>query len=162
MTIEALKIACEHLGLVFEEGKTEHKWFGSWQNDYAAADAAYKQGIKPEDYGRCLHVIRLKYTPHQEEEYAAKPETRPYEIGVVQMPDGQLGLIMDHWSGGKGTHAILGKLGGKEFPKLLSGVSENRILMTAAQQTGHKVKRIERLTNGKTKIVLSVKAREKL
>lgn len=94
--LEALKAACAELGLTFCEGKTTYEWFGKWMNDYASGDAAYLHGIKPEEYGKCIHAIQVP---------GAK-----YEIGVINHPSGKgFGLIYDFF--GSGGRPIMAKLG---------------------------------------------------
>lgn len=59
--LDALEQACKALGTVeLVRGQTTWKWFGQFVNDYHGADAAYKHGIEPKDYGKCLHAIRVK------------------------------------------------------------------------------------------------------
>ena len=68
------------------EGQTTFKWFGQWMNDYGSADAAYKLGIKPEDYGKCVHAIRMRNN------------SDAYEIGVMPAADGDgFILVFDFW-----------------------------------------------------------------
>lgn len=152
----ALKLACEELGLVFCEGQTEHQWFSRWLNDYNAEDAAFNRGHMPENYGKCVHAIRLPWSMHEEETYVKDPSQRPYEIGVVRLPNGSLGLAFDAWSAGKGVAAVLAKTGGVEMSKLMSAVSKHKVLLQVQKQRGHTVKSIERLDNGKTRIVIGV------
>ncbi len=95
--LEALKSACKELGLTFMEGQTTYKWFGRWMNDYSAEDAAYLHGINPEDYGKCVHAIKVPGAT--------------YEIGVIKHPSGKgFGLIYDFYgSGGGPIMKTLGK-----------------------------------------------------
>jgi hypothetical protein len=57
--LEAVKLACEEMGLTFKENQKSIRWFGQWVNDYSAADAAYKLGIDTKDYGKCDHAISV-------------------------------------------------------------------------------------------------------
>lgn len=91
--IDDLEAACNVLGLQLDRGRSNWRWFGSWENDYHASDAAYlAAGINPKEYGKCAdHVITIpgdKYC---------------YEIGVVRRRDGKPGwvLVYDFW-GSKG------------------------------------------------------------
>lgn len=78
------------------EGQTTYKWYGKWVNDYHSPDAAYNNGIKPEDYGKCVHAIRLPGCA--------------YEIGVYRHPQtGNLRLIYDFFGQGKKIEALIGK-----------------------------------------------------
>lgn len=155
--LKAVELACQQLGLVFQRGATQYRWFGAWADDYNARDAAHRQGVAVEDYGKCDHVIRLPWTPHQEEVYARDPEQRPYEIGLVKTKDGTFALAMDHWSCGEGVAALLAKVGGKECGGLMKVVAQNKVVLQVASQKGHYIKRIDDLGNGKTKIVVGVK-----
>jgi|GEM_PF-212598 len=85
-SIDALVKACKQLGLEFVLNQTTYKWFGQWVNDYSAEDAAYLNGIKPEDYGKCLHAIRNPGDPDG------------YEIGLLAHPSGKGFLpVVDFW-----------------------------------------------------------------
>ena len=97
----ALKKACAELHLQFMEGQKTHQWFGRWVNDYSAADAAYRNGIKPEDYGKCEHAIRLPKGVYREGDY---------EIGVVKSPTGSgFTLVYDFYSTGRKIKETLGQ-----------------------------------------------------
>lgn len=98
-SLAALKAACARLGFAFAEGQGTYKWFGRWVNDYHADDAAYKQGVAVEDYGKCEHAIKV---PGCE-----------YEVGVVRRGD-EYGLIFDCFDG-----HLTRALGGKGMPRLL-------------------------------------------
>lgn len=75
--LDALAEACPSIGLEFRRDQLTWKWYGTWVNDYSAADAAYKSGIKPEDYGKCLHAIGVQ------------GNATAYEIGLVPNPHGE-------------------------------------------------------------------------
>lgn len=62
--------------LEFMRGQRTFNWYGRYMADYSAPDAAFNLGIKPEDYGKCHHAIRMKGNPDA------------YEIGVVERADG--------------------------------------------------------------------------
>ncbi len=108
--IEALKAACAELGLTFMENKRTYEWFGQFMNDYSGEDAAYLHGMKPEDYGKCVHAIKV-------------PGAQ-YEIGVINHPSGKgFGLIYDFY--GSGGQPIVKKLGkGCEKLKQIYGVAK--------------------------------------
>jgi hypothetical protein len=96
--LDCLETACKNLGLELRRGQKEYKWFGEWREDYNEDSAAYKQGIKPEDYGKCEHAIVVKDNP------------KAYEIGLVPRTDGKPGYQMayDFWAGG---HGLMEKVG---------------------------------------------------
>ena len=76
-SLECLRRAGERLGLQLNLGQGTFKWFGQWMNDYDAQNAAYRSGIKTEDYGKCLHALVI---PGDDE---------AYEIGVCANPKGE-------------------------------------------------------------------------
>jgi hypothetical protein len=95
--LDALDAACKKLGLEFRRGQKTFKWYGTWVNDYAAQDAAYKHGIKPEDYGKCEHAIGVA------------GNSKAYEAGLVPNKEGDgYKLIYDFWAGG---HGLIAKIG---------------------------------------------------
>jgi len=93
-SLPAMAKACGEVGAEFREGQQTFEWFGRWMDDYHDADAAYKNGIKPEDYGKCDHAVHVP---------GAK-----YEVGLVSQPDGSFNLVYDGWGPG-GLHQKLGK-----------------------------------------------------
>jgi hypothetical protein len=96
--LESLKKAVADCGLEFRQGQTTYRWYGKWMNDYGGADAAYKLGIKPEDYGKCEHAIGVPKS------------TTAYEVGVVKNPSGPgYVLVADFWQGGMGLEALAGQ-----------------------------------------------------
>ena len=81
--------------LQWVEGKKRFAWYGKWMDDYSATDAAYRNGISPEEYGKCDHVIKL--------------EGNNYEIGVVKRKDGKgWSLVWDFYSDGRNINAYIG------------------------------------------------------
>lgn len=98
--LAAVQAACAELGLVFHENKNRIRWFGKWMNDYSGADAAYKLGIKPEQYGTADHVIEV-------------PGCR-YDIGLLKNPEtGGYKLYFDYFGEGQKIQAALGNNGQK-------------------------------------------------
>lgn len=99
LDLEALKRACETLGLEFRKGKKTFKWYGTWVNDYHGNDAAYKNGVNPKDYGKCQHAIGIK------------GNDKAYEIGLISDPDkpGGYKMVYDFWQGGLGIEKVAGK-----------------------------------------------------
>lgn len=82
--------------LKWKEGQKTYKWWGVWANDYARADAAYKNGIDVEDYGKCEHAIGVEGTD--------------WEIGVCKRKDGQgYSLVWDFYGkSGQAIEAVIG------------------------------------------------------
>lgn len=156
--LQALKLACHELGLELCLGQAEYKWFGNWVNDYSRDDAAYKNGVKPEDYGKCTHAIRVKWTPEEEIQYGRHPNERPYEAGLVKMEDGSFAVVFDHWSAGKGAKKLAQLLGwdGKDCTKLMTQTTRYKIALTAAQKDGHRIKEVETLPGGRLRVVLGI------
>lgn len=99
--LTSLAQACDELGLELMLGQTNYRWFGTWVKDYHGADAAYKNGIDPKDYGKCVHAIRLKGS------------TNSYEIGLVNRADGKPGyqLIWDFYGSGRNISQAIGQGG---------------------------------------------------
>jgi len=87
----ALKKAAEAMGLEWREGQTTHKWWGRWVDDYAESNAAYRLGIDPKEYGKCLHAIAMKGRPDA------------YEIGVVKNPKGEGYVLVFDFFGQQGN-----------------------------------------------------------
>lgn len=112
MDLNALKKAAEECGLVMNFDQTTFKWYGAWVNDYHGNDAAYKHGIKPKDYGKCLHAISVPNKPGA------------YEIGVVARDDGGYLLLWDFFAGGYGLMDHVGK----DCTKLLQSYSKHVVL----------------------------------
>ena len=74
--------------------------YGSWQNDYSAAEAAYKLGIDPSGARQCVHAIKVKGCR--------------YEIGVCKRKDGTgYSLVWDFWGTGKNIDKVIGDGGQK-------------------------------------------------
>jgi hypothetical protein len=119
LDLELLKQAAKACGLEFRENQKTYRWYGRWVNDYHGADAAYKQGIDPKNYGKCTHAIAVRGNPSA------------YEIGVVKNPtgDGYL-LIWDFYAGGYGLQDCIGRDGSK----LLDQYSKLATIQHAEQQ----------------------------
>lgn len=117
--------------------KKTFNWFGSWQRDYNAQDAAYQLGIKPEDYGKCDHVIRLKGCH--------------YEIGLVKNPEGP-GWVMvyDFWGPGRNLK--------NKFRQDLGLISQRygvEVAKKVARKKGHRNVKEKRMKNGKIKLTIT-------
>lgn len=136
--LDSLQSTAKELGLEFIENQKTYMWFGKWVKDYHSADAAYKHGIDPNNYGKCEHVLKIK------------GDNTAYEIGVVKKADGTYSLIWDFW-GPQGDK--LRKIIGNKGEKLLQGYSKEVAVKQLAKK-GFKVQKVEKLENGKLKVVL--------
>lgn len=88
--------------LTWNENKKTFNWFGDWRNDYSSKDAAYKNGIDVDQYGKCDVCIQMDGKPNH------------YEIGVVRRRDGEgWSIVWDHYSTGKNLSEIIGRNGEK-------------------------------------------------
>lgn len=94
--LECLKRALKKFPkLHWMEGQKKYAWYGKWVNDYSQADAAYKNGIDTEDYGKCEHAIRM--------------DGAQYEIGVCKRKDGSgYSLVWDFYGSGKNISNYVG------------------------------------------------------
>ena len=89
--LQALKTACEQLGLVFKENQKTYKWYGRSVGDYALP-----QNTKVSDLGHCDHAI------------AVANNKNAYEIGLVAQEDGTYSLLYDFWNKGFGLMDVVG------------------------------------------------------
>lgn len=92
--LDALKAACQQIGLEFREGQQTFRWYGRHVGDYPLPE-----GFTQQDMGRCEHALRLP------------GNTQAYEVGIVPRRDGKPGylLMYDFWRGGFGLEAAIGK-----------------------------------------------------
>lgn len=112
--LDALKAACDELGLEFVEGQKTYKWYGRHVGDYPIP-----VGFTVNDMGRCSHAIRVK------------GNTTAYEIGVVESPDGDgWSLLYDFWNRGYG---LMDKVG-ENCDKLIEEYSVAQVVEHAAQE----------------------------
>ncbi len=101
--MEALKMACDMLGLVIEVRKN-YTWYNRHMGDYPIP-----AGVKKEDLGNnAQFVVRLN------DEMTAKHQRgsqKPYEIGMMADPNnpGCYVPIYDFYNGGYGLEAVIGK-----------------------------------------------------
>lgn len=131
--LEALKAAVKSLGGIWRDKQT-YNWYGRWVNDYHGEDAAYRQGIKPEDYGKC--------------DFAIGVPGGTYEVGVVRTGD-HWSLVYDHWgSGGSAIEKQFGKLCGKLGQQLGLEVAKKKLAAKGYSMT-------QRVVNGKIQLVAS-------
>lgn len=135
-----VKQVAENLGLVFNEGQTSHKWYGRWVNDYGADDAAYHQGIKPEDYGKCSHALSVPGNPNA------------YEVGLVKTENNKYKFVFDFWAGGQGLCAHIGPKG----EKLLQEIGTQRAL-NYSEKFGFKLESLTQLDSKQMRIEISKK-----
>jgi hypothetical protein len=126
--VEALSAACEDCGLEFRPGQTTWKWWGSWQKDYHAEDAAYKRGVDPATFGKSVHAISVK------------GDKSAYEIGLVASPtgDGSWMPVYDFY--GSYGKRIQDKAG-KKLEKLNGKYAEHAIRNQAKRQ-GQAVRKV--------------------
>jgi|APCry1669188910_1035180.scaffolds.fasta_scaffold21088_2 hypothetical protein len=135
--LAALRAACHELGLTFLENKKSFEWYGHWVDDYSAQDAAYRNGIKPEDYGKCAHAIKIPGTT--------------YEIGVVNNPKGPgLTLVYDFWGPGETIKQTLG-IGLEKLKQIYS----THAATNAARKKGWTIQRTQ-TANGTIKLNMTV------
>jgi hypothetical protein len=92
--LEALDAACKQLGATLVRDQKTFRWYGRWMNDYSADNAAYRNGISAEDYGKCDHAI-------------THPQCS-YDIGLVKTEKGTFLVIADEWASG-GLPTVFGK-----------------------------------------------------
>ncbi len=114
--LDAFAAACEMRGMEFRRNQKTWKWYGRWVKDYHAADAAYKHGIKPEDYGKGLHAAGVK------------GEAGGYELGLVANPNGEGFVpVYDFYGSGRRIIDAAGK-GLEELRKAYSEVVAMKVL----------------------------------
>lgn len=103
----ALALAAQRLGGQLRIGQKEYRWYGKWMDDYSSADAAYKQGVRTEDYGKCDHAITFPNTKYEigvleKEEKGEKEYTLvwdKFELNLQQVLGGeQAGLFIQAYS----------------------------------------------------------------
>lgn len=117
--LEALKSACQRLGLEFVAGQRSYRWYGRHVGDYPLPP-----GFSREDLGKCDHVIRVP------------GNAQAYEIGVVRRKDGRSGwvLLWDFWGGGFGLQEKVGEGAGR-----LKQAYALEAAKKAALRAGHRV-----------------------
>jgi hypothetical protein len=98
-SLDALGEAAPHFGMELRRDVTTFKWFGRYVGDSPGI-----KGMKPEDYGKCEHVLRLK-----------DAQRGDYEIGVVKAKDHDgYDLHFDTWGQGR----LLAAIGGESMSNI--------------------------------------------
>ncbi len=176
----ALEAAAEKCGLVAVETQ-EWDWYGSWQKDYSAENAAYKNGVPPSEYGKCDFALVQADSPLGKAELAARAggtsltaaeiealrvkhygqgwqrnTSKPYSIGVLKDKEAAgYKLVYDFWGGGYGLRDKIGNDARKlKVPYALQAARNEAV------KNRHKV--ISETTHNDGRIVLKVKVPDKL
>lgn len=119
--LQALRTACESLGLEFVADQKVYKWYGR----------AFGRAADPQD-GRCDHAIRVK------------GNQQAYEIGVVKKQDGSgYELRLDDFQNGYGLMDLVGK----GAMKLRQGYA-TEVAVRAAKRAGFRVTKRELRSDG--------------
>lgn len=132
-----LAAALDELGMELVVGRKTYNWFGSWLNDYKQEDAAYKQGVRPEQYGHCEHVIRPKGASASD-----------YEIGLVKNEEGTGYIpVLDFFGSGNKLRTLVGDQGQH------LGTAYNRAAVRQQAKIGGYVLEEQTLESGKIRMV---------
>lgn len=83
--LDALETVAPRLGLEFRRNQTHHAWFERF-----VGDTTPPAWLKPDDYGKCAHALRLK--DHRKGE--------DYEIGLYPVAGGYK-VVFDEWGPGR-------------------------------------------------------------
>lgn len=127
--LDAFRVACAAVGMELVEGQTTFAWFGEFMNDYHGQDAAFKSGIRPEDYGKCAHAARVR------------GDARAYEVGLVQKANGAHALVWDFYGArGRALEAVAGKACGKLVSAYVTEVARRTLHRAGFQAAGRTVK----------------------
>jgi len=136
--LDDLETAATECGLELVREQTTHKWYGRFVGDTAGID-----GVAREEYGKCLHALRL-------------PNAGPgdYEIGVCAARDGDgFELRVDTWR----QTRLLAAVGGADMPKLKQeyaiAVTKRRVGQTLARK-GFVFAGREALANGRVRMLV--------
>lgn len=76
--LEALRVACEALGLELRHGQRTYRWYGRTEG----AGHDLPAGFTEADLGHCDHAI------------AVKGQSSAYEVGIAKRRDGRPGYVM--------------------------------------------------------------------
>lgn len=98
--LKAAALAAKRMGGTLDVNKKTFEWYSRWLDDYSKEDAAYKQGIKTEDYGKCDACINF-------------PGIN-YGVGLVKTEEGDYKIVFDFFDsalkekmGGQGGEAFI-------------------------------------------------------
>jgi hypothetical protein len=136
--LQTLREVAASLGLEMVEATT-YRWYGRWMNDWHTDEAAYKLGIKPEEYGHCNGGYKL----------VIPGDTTGYEIGVHKHPEGAGYCLVYDLYGHKGK-ALQAKIGEKG-----ERLKQNYTLALAQKkmaQKGFRVVGTTKLANGSVQL----------
>lgn len=135
--LAAVEAMCVEKGWQFKRNQKTWKWYGSWQADYSAPDAAYRNGVSVEDYGKCEHAIGVPGTD--------------WEIGLVKNKQtGGYKLVYDFFgSRGRPLQQAIGKDGGSFLQGY--GIAKATLI---ARSKGYSVQRTA-LPNGTVKLTVT-------
>lgn len=135
--LDALAEACEDCGLELMRDQKTWKWYGIFVNDYHGSDAAYQNGIRPEQYGVCDHAIRVK------------DDKTAYEAGLYAQPDGSFKMAFDFWGAGRKMKEKIGNGGG-----LLKQAYAKAVAVRQLKKKGFVPVRVDVTADNKIKVVL--------
>lgn len=140
--LDALEAACKEMGATLVRNQKTFTWYGRWVGDYGQADAAYRNGVKTEDYGKCDHAIRV-------------PGVR-YEVGVVKQPNGKFKLVYDFYGNdGHNDGQQLKAKFGDGCATLIEGYTTHKVLQDAKKR-GHIAQRFVNIKTGKPLVAVGV------
>lgn len=142
--LDALKIACQRLGMEFKEGQQSYRWFGHHVGDYPLPE-----GFGQVDLGKCEHAVTFSESVSRNMEL--KYGELPYEIGVCKRRDGKPGymLLWDFFDGGFGLQDVVGQ----DCCKLRQEYAR-AVAVKTAQTQGFRVQE-HRQQDGSIKLLLS-------
>ncbi len=116
--LEAVALAAVELGGELVTTVKRGRWYGQWVNDYAASDAAYRQGIPTDQYGRCDAVIRFPGID--------------YDVMLMKNPEtGGYKVYWDFYGPGAQIEA---KVGGRNAERLLQLYGVNKATLEARRK----------------------------
>jgi hypothetical protein len=129
--LEAIKATCKELGLVFKQGQTGYRWYGTSVGDYPLPE-----GFTKDDLGKCEHAIEVPGAG--------------YDIGLARAKVGQGWVILfDFWGPGE---PILKAVGGEKAGKFLQAYGVNKAELTA-KKLGYQTTR-QHLKNGAINVLV--------
>lgn len=105
-------------------------------DDYSKEDAAYKQGIKTEDYGKCDYAISF-------------PDIG-YEVGLVKQPDNSYTVVYDFFD-----NKLKQKMGGEDAGAFMQAYAIERARIEARKQ--NLSFKEETMTDGSIKVSVGVR-----